>query len=221
MKRVKIKICGITQMDQAVEIADLGIDAIGFILYPPSPRFIEPYRVKTIISQLPPLIKTVGVFVDESIDTLIETKRKSGIDLAQLHGSESPDYCRQLLDRGISWIKAFRVKNRVDIDLLDRYPAKNFLLDVWSDKKFGGTGKTFDWPQAKQACASFRIIVAGGVTPENASEAIKILDPYGLDISSGVENAPGIKSIEKVKTLLKAVENPVHSIVETVNSAHE
>ncbi len=215
VQRVAIKICGITQMEQAIEIARLGVDAIGFILYPPSPRFIEPSKIKAIVLRLPPLIKTVGVFVDEPMERLIDTVRNTGIDLAQLHGSETPEYCRRLSDSGIPWIKAFRIRDRMDIDLLPRYPTKNFLLDAWSDKAYGGTGKTFDWSQAKKVCAAYRIILAGGLTPENVSEAIGMLNPYGLDISSGVEKAPGIKSIDKVKTLLKAVESPLHNQAET------
>ena len=208
MKRVKIKICGVTRMEQAVEIADLGVDAIGFILYPPSPRYIEPSKIKAIVSQLPPLIKTVGVFVDEPMDRLTETLRNAGLDLAQLHGAETPDYCERLSQRGISWIKAFRVRGQMDTALLSRYPARSFLLDTWSEEEYGGTGKTFDWSLVKKICADYRIVLAGGITPENASEAIKTLNPYGLDVSSGVEESPGIKSIEKVEALLQAVANP-------------
>lgn len=202
---VKVKICGITQQEQAKQIADLGVDAMGFILYPPSPRYVQPDIVKKLIIGLPPFLTTVGVFVNEPIETIIQIMRKTGLDIAQLHGDESPEYCRHLSQSGIRWLKAFRVREKGDLEKLKGYRSKHFLLDAWSEKGHGGTGETFDWDLAKSASGQSEIILAGGITEENIEEAIEKVSPYGIDLSSGVEVSPGIKSIEKIERLLKRI----------------
>ncbi|MCP4751787.1 MAG: phosphoribosylanthranilate isomerase [Proteobacteria bacterium] len=205
MKRAKIKICGLTIKEQAVEIAAFGVDALGFILYPPSPRYIEPEKIRTILVDLPPLVKTLGVFVDEPLAKVVETIRRTGLDTAQLSGAESPEYCLSLTEQGISWIKSFRVRDNLDESLLNRYPTRYFLLDAWSEKEYGGTGKTFDWNIADGIDKKYEIILAGGITVDNVDKAIRQIRPYGIDVSSGVETSPGIKSLEKVAQLMDRI----------------
>lgn len=202
---VKIKICGITQKEQAQTIAKMGVDALGFILYPPSPRYVSPEAIKTMITGLPPFTTTVGVFVDEDFETVVQSMRTTGLHVAQLHGKESPEYCRKLSEAGIQWLKAFRIREKKDLERLKGYPTHHFLLDAWSDKGHGGTGDTFDWSFAKEACKSAEIILAGGVTADNIKQAVQEVSPYGIDLSSGVEISPGIKSIEKIKVLLQQI----------------
>lgn len=204
MNRPKIKICGITQKKQGIEIAEMGIDALGFILYQKSPRYIAPETIRDIIKDLPPLTKTVGVFVNESIDDLGRIARSASLDMVQLSGDESPDYCSQISALGLPWIKAFRIKDQSSIKQIQYYATDTILLDAWSSDEYGGTGKVFDWSLLRNSSALPRIILAGGLTAENATEAVRQVAPYGLDLSSGVEISPGVKSIEKVRLLLDA-----------------
>lgn len=206
MNRPKIKICGITQKKQGIEIAEMGIDALGFILYQKSPRYIAPETIRDIIKDLPPLTKTVGVFVNESIDDLRRIARSASLDMVQLSGDESPDYCSQISALGLPWIKAFRIKDQSSIDQIPLYPTDTILLDAWSSDEYGGTGKVFDWSLLRNSSALPRIILAGGLTAENATEAVRQVAPYGLDLSSGVEISPGVKSMEKVRLLLDALQ---------------
>lgn len=200
-----IKICGLTQKKQALEIARLGINAMGFILYPPSPRFIALDILQSITSELPPFCKSVGVFVNKPINDLITLFHQSGLELAQLHGEETPEYCNELSNQGVSWIKTIRLKSRDDLKKIDDYSGDQFLLDAWSQNEYGGTGKTIDWSLAKEATLRADIILAGGITPKNISEAIKEVAPYGIDVSSGVEISPGVKSMDKVVQLLNQI----------------
>jgi phosphoribosylanthranilate isomerase len=203
MWQPKIKICGITKKDQALEIAHLGIDALGFIFYPKSPRYIDPDDARKIIQVLPPFVKTIGVFVDEPFDQIIKSVRQSSIDLVQLHGSETPEYCHHLSKARVPWIKAFRVKDSFDPEILKKYPGKHFLLDAWSDDAYGGTGKTIDWEKIKPLFQENNLILAGGLNPENVVTAVNTTHPHGIDVSSGVENKPGDKSMTKIKALLQ------------------
>ena len=205
MKRVRVKICGITIPEQATAIAALNIDALGFILYKESPRYIKPDKIRSIINILPPFVKTVGVFVNESLENLRKIMLETGLDLAQLSGDESSNYCRQLSELGINWIRAFRIRNSADLEQTSHFQTNFVLLDAWSDDAFGGTGKTFSWDLIDKLPNRFEIILAGGITIDNVANAIKTVQPYGIDISSGVEESPGIKSIEMVKTLLKQI----------------
>jgi phosphoribosylanthranilate isomerase len=206
MKRVQVKICGITIMEQATAIAAQNVDALGFILYKKSPRYIKPDKIRSIISVLPPFVKTVGVFVNESLENLIEIMLQSGLDLAQLSGDESPEYCRQLTEKRINWIRSFRIRDSADLEQTTLFQNNFILLDAWSDEAFGGTGKTFDWDMIDKLPNRFEIILAGGINIENVANAIETIQPYGIDISSGVEEAPGIKSIEMVKALMKRIQ---------------
>lgn len=207
MSRVKLKVCGLTQTEQAVAIASMDVDALGFILYPRSPRYVEPEKIREMILAIPPLVKTVGVLVDEELEKVVEIYRQTGLDLMQLHGKESPEYCRELTKQGVNWIKAFRVREELDLSLLESYGSNTFLLDAWSNQGYGGTGESFNWDLAKPACERFNIILAGGITADNVGQAIRETTPYGIDLSSGVEVEPGIKSMEKLTKLLENFKN--------------
>jgi phosphoribosylanthranilate isomerase len=197
---MKVKICGITNSEDALYAAGCGADALGFIFYPDSPRCITPDRAASIISQLPPFITTVGVFVDEDPDRITETMNITGIKTVQLHGSESPDTC------GLwpSVIKAFRIREMSDLNLLRQYPcASAYLLDTYSEKELGGTGRVFNWDIAAEAKKLGRIIVAGGLTPDNVAEAVRHAGPYAVDVAGGVEAAKGKKDFKKVREFIE------------------
>ena len=202
----KIKICGITNYEDAAMAVDLGVDALGFI-FAPSPRKVEPEKARAIIKNLPPFIKTVGVFVNENLNKIMETIEYCGIDNIQLHGDESPEICESLMPRSI---KALRIKD--DCNIIEYEPYKEkvraFLLDTYSKKAAGGTGKTFNWDIAvKMKALDVPIILAGGIKPSNIKEAIKKVNPYGLDIGSSVEEKPGKKDHLKMKELFKRINN--------------
>jgi phosphoribosylanthranilate isomerase len=201
---VRIKICGITNLEDAQLAAHLGAHALGFIFYPLSPRKVEPEVARAIIAQLPPLVLSVGVFVDEAAAVVRELAARVGLDWLQLHGQESPDYCRSLSRRVI---KAFRIKDETSLTLLAPYQgaAQAFLLDTYRSGQAGGTGETFDWQLACQAKKYGPIILAGGLTPENVAQAIKIAQPQAVDVVSGVEATPGKKDPEKLRTFFAAV----------------
>jgi phosphoribosylanthranilate isomerase len=200
----KIKICGITNLTDAILALDLGADALGFIFYSNSKRYISTEDASRIISKLPPFVKTVGVFVNQSVEELKSMKREIGFDIFQLHGDEKPDYCRQL---GNSVIKVIRVKDRINQDKIDSFPVQALLFDAYSKADFGGTGRSFDWGLIKGIAPSKTIILSGGLTPENVAEAIDIVNPYAVDVSTGVEDHPGKKNAVKLKAFIKAVRN--------------
>lgn len=179
-----------------------GADAIGFIFYEESPRFIPFNKAKEIIDRLPPFIIRVGVFVNPAEDMVRETISSIGLDRVQLHGDESPAFCQAFGDRAI---KAVKIKDADTLSLLAKYQVKTFLLDSYSPESFGGTGQTFDWSWAVKAKEYAQVILSGGLTPENISEAIRIVAPYGVDICSGVEESPGKKDHIKIERLMDAI----------------
>jgi phosphoribosylanthranilate isomerase len=201
---VRIKICGITNLEDALLAAQLGADALGFIFYPPSPRFVTPDAARAIIPQLPPLVTTVGVFVDEDAATIMELAGQAGLDWLQLHGQEPPEYCRAL-DRRV--IKVFRIRDAASLGRLQDYQgaAQAFLLDTYKKGQVGGTGETFDWDLAREAKKYGPIILAGGLTAENVAQAIAVAQPQAVDLASGVEAYPGKKDPEKLRAFFKAV----------------
>jgi phosphoribosylanthranilate isomerase len=199
----RIKICGITRCEDAKAAASIGVDAVGFIFYAKSPRYIAPEDAAAIIAQLPPFISRVGVFVDETPERVIAIARAAGIDTVQLHGAESPDFCAMM---PLPVIKGFSIGSAADLAKLDGYRTSGILLDTWSSTHRGGTGKTFDWSLAAEACRrSDRIILAGGLNPDNIEEALEIVHPYGVDINSGVEIRPGEKNPHKMRQLVQVV----------------
>ncbi len=201
---IRIKVCGLTDPDQALETCMAGADAIGFVFTPKSPRLLSREDARHIIKKMPPMVQSVGVFVDESIDTIREIVEFCGIDLVQLHGSEPPGFCKLLAPRVI---KAFRVKNDRVLQEIENYSGavRGILIDTWARGTHGGTGKTFDWDVARKIVASIDmpVILAGGLEPGNVEEAVSKVRPWGVDVSSGVETAPGQKSIEKIKEFIR------------------
>lgn len=200
--QIKVKICGMTQLKDALFAVEQGVDAVGFIFYKKSPRAVTMKTVREIITKLPPLVDTVGVFVNESAERLNKVADYCGLDLVQLHGEESPAFCRKIHRRVI---KAFRVKDLQSIKQLEKFPVSGFLLDTFSDDLHGGTGKTFDWNLALPAKKMGPVILAGGLTPRNILQAVRQVRPYGVDVCSGVEKSPGIKDLEKVRAFLKNI----------------
>jgi len=194
----KVKICGITNYDDATVAIDLGADLLGFNFYPKSPRYVTKERAEEIISQLPAFIDTAGVFVNASIDEIHETSDVCSLDWVQLHGDEDPEFCRSLLSHNVKTMKAIRVKDQTDIERADQFFTDAILLDAFDPDKYGGTGLTFDWNVIGHMAK--RVFLAGGVNPDNAAKAMK-LGVYGIDVCSGIEAEPGKKDHNKMKRL--------------------
>lgn len=196
---VKVKICGITNIDDAHAAVEAGADALGFVFYAKSPRHITPEGARAIVRHLPPFISSVGVFVDEKPYVIKKTVKAAGLDVVQLHGDEPPEYCA-VHDMVI---KAIRVQALSDLEPLKKYSCSAYLLDSFSPDAPGGTGQVFNWDIAREARSFGRIILAGGLTPENVAEAIEHASPYGVDVSSGVEKQKGVKDHEKVRLFIQ------------------
>ncbi|MDP1809159.1 MAG: phosphoribosylanthranilate isomerase [Actinomycetota bacterium] len=198
---VKIKICGITNLEDALLAADYGADALGFIFYPPSRRGITAEKAGEIIAKLPPFIFRIGVFVDEKPEKIQETVNACRLDGIQLHGSETLEYCR-LFRRRV--IKSFRPENENSVKEIGDYHVDAFLLDSYHPELMGGTGATFDWELAVAAkMFGPPVILSGGLTPENVAEAIRLVEPYAVDVASGVEAFQGKKDAEKMKNFIE------------------
>lgn len=200
---IHIKICGITHPDDALLSEKSGASAVGFIFYPPSPRYVEPAHAGLISDALGPFIARVGVFVDEDPVRVMETVKTAHLTAVQLHGSESPEYVKSL--KGVQRIKSFRVGKDFDPEVLSRYDGVTFLLDTYDESGYGGTGKTFDWDCAI-ACKRYgRIILAGGLNKDTIGNAIRTVGPWGVDVSSGVEDRPGKKDPDKLKAFFDSI----------------
>jgi phosphoribosylanthranilate isomerase len=202
MLRTKVKICGITNIDDAVAAMDMGADLLGFNFYPDSPRYVTPEKAEGIINKLPGFIDVVGVFVNASVEQIHETKDICQLDWVQLHGDEDPDFCRSLLSHNVKTMKAIRVKGRTDIERADGFFTDAVLLDAFDSNKYGGTGLTFDWNVIGHI--SKRVFLAGGINPDNAAAAIK-LGVYGIDVCSGIESRPGKKDHRKMRKLFENI----------------
>ncbi len=198
MRQVKVKICGITNVEDALKAVEFGADALGFVFYEGSPRHVFPETARQIIHLLPPFVTTVGVFVNEHPRVIGDIIQQTGIQVVQLHGEEPPEMCT-LWSRVI---KAIKVRDITDLRDLQRYQVSAYLLDAYSPEAPGGTGQIFNWDIALQARPYGRIILAGGLTPENVSEAIRRVRPYAVDVSSGVEREKGKKDIEKLREFI-------------------
>lgn len=199
--QVRVKICGITNLDDAMAAVDFGADALGFVFFQGSPRFIPYKEAAAIIKKLPSFITTIGVFVNEKPEQIEKIIALTSIDVVQLHGDEPPEICN--FSRRI--IKAIRVKSLESLDPLIHYKdiVSSFLLDTFTPDVFGGTGQIFNWDVATYAKQFGRIILAGGLNPDNIAEAIKRVNPYGVDISSGVESEKGKKDHKKMKLFIE------------------
>ncbi len=200
---MNVKVCGIRRLDDALVAVDSGAWALGFIFHRASPRYIAPEDAARIIERLPGEVLTVGVFVDYPIDELNDVVRQAGLGAAQLHGAESPEYAREVEASTI--IKAFRVGDAFDVDLLEPYPDCRILLDTYRPEQAGGTGETFDWEIARRVGETAPVILAGGLGPDNVREAIRVARPQAVDVSSGVELAPGVKDPAAIRRLFEAV----------------
>jgi len=199
----RIKVCGITRQADALYAASLGVDAVGFVLAK-SPRRVDPQVVKEISLSLPPFVSTVGVVVDMELELLAKTAAFCRLHWVQLHGHESPEYCRAL---DVRVIKAIRVKDKKSLKAMAAYKGfvDGFLLDTYVKGKPGGTGKTFDWTLVKEAKEYGPVILSGGLTAEEIRAAIDVARPYGVDVSSGIESAPGVKDREKMRCFVAEV----------------
>lgn len=200
MKRTRVKICGITRVDDARVAAELGADAIGLVFYQKSPRHVERSTAAAIARAVGPFVTTVGLFVNAPPEIVADTLDAVGLQLLQFHGDEDDAYCRQF---GRPYIKAIRMAPGLDLTQeVTRFPgASGYLVDAWHRDKYGGTGETFEWQRLPQD-VDFPLILAGGLTPDNVAEAIAQVAPYGVDVSGGVESAHGIKSVELVQQFI-------------------
>ena len=200
-----VKICGITNLEDAVEAIDAGADALGFNFYKPSPRYVTPQSAREIIEQLPDAILKVGVFVnEESPDQIRQIATESGITALQLHGDESPDYCHELTDQYV--IKALAVGHNFDTQLVERYQVNAIMLDTKHNTLRGGTGRAFDWSIAQEISKIVpNLYLAGGLSPENVAVAIEIVRPYAVDACSSLEDTPGKKNGERMRAFVAAV----------------
>jgi len=200
--QVKVKICGMTNLKDVKVAVDGGVDAVGFIFYKKSPRSVTMQAVRKIVLELPPFVDSVGVFVNETAEQINKIADRCNLDRVQLHGNESPAFCKKIRRRVI---KAIRVKDIQSLKKLSDYPVSSFLLDTFSEDQYGGTGRVFDWNLAYPAKKYGPIILAGGLTPNNVRQAIQRIQPYGVDVCSGVESQPGIKDHKKMQIFLKNV----------------
>jgi phosphoribosylanthranilate isomerase len=201
---LKIKICGITNYQDAVAAMDMGADMLGFNFYPESPRYIIPEEAAEIINKLPSFIDTAGVFVNAKIDKINEIEGICPLDWIQLHGDENPQFCRLFLSHNVKTMKAIRVRNQNDIRKSEDFFTDAILLDAFDPNKYGGTGLTFDWNIIGHI--GKRVFLAGGINPDNAAKAAKY-GVYGIDVCSGIESEPGKKDHRKMKKLFKNLEH--------------
>lgn len=201
---VLVKICGITNLEDALAAVEAGADALGFNFYPPSPRYVAPETARAIVEQLPKGVLTVGVFVNEALDAIQQTAAAAGVSALQLHGHESPEYCKAL--RGRQLIKAFAVGEEFAPEAVLGYDVDAIMLDAFSREMFGGTGKTSDWAIARRTRELFpKLFLAGGLSAENVGEAIAHVRPYAVDACSRLESVPGQKDHARVRAFVAAV----------------
>lgn len=195
----RVKICGITRIEDALHAVKAGADALGFVFHRKSPRYISPDSAASIIAELPPFVQAVGLFVNSEAGLVNEISDLCRLDIVQLHGDETPEYCDDVRRRVI---KAIRVRGLESLDSVGNYRVAGILLDAYSPHAYGGTGQSFNWELAARAAENGPVILAGGLTPENVGEAVAKVAPYGVDVSSGVESSPGIKDPLKVSEFI-------------------
>ena len=202
---VKIKICGITSVADGLTAAEAGADMIGLMFYEKSPRHVSLETAVEISRALPPFVLKVGVFVNPTEELVLRAIADCGVTLLQFHGDEPPEFCTQF---GMMSMKAFRIRDAASLSALPNYNTEAYLLDAYSADALGGTGAKFNWELAIEAKKFGRLIVlAGGLTPENVAEAVRQVQPFGVDVSSGVEVSPGKKDPAKVRAFIAGVRN--------------
>lgn len=201
--RAKIKICGLTSVDDAQLALRLGADFLGFNFYRPSPRYIEPAAAAEIIGSLPAETCAVGIFVNAETDAIKAVLEQCPLQMVQLHGDETNDHCRAVAALGVDVIKAIRVRGPDDLSLAQDYDVSAVLLDAFREELYGGTGHTFDWSWLQQGTDK-KVFLAGGINPDNINEALAV-GTYAVDLCSGVESQPGIKDPAKMKTIFDRV----------------
>jgi phosphoribosylanthranilate isomerase len=197
-----VKVCGVTRLDDAIAAAEAGASAVGFVFWPESPRFVDPYRARAIAAKLPPFVTAVGLFVNQPVGYVNGVASLVRLGAVQLHGDETPEFAASVT---APVIKA------VPVERADGWPdATTLLLDVHDPVKRGGTGRVIDWRAAAAVAAHRRVLLAGGLTPDNVAEAIARVRPFGVDVSSGVERAPGIKDHARIRALFEAIHGTSH-----------
>ncbi len=205
--RLRIKICGLTREEDVRALKNLDVDFAGFIFVPGTPRHLDISRAKKLTGLVPSGVRRVGVFLDERPETVRRIAADCGLDFLQFHGNESPEYCSRF---GLPYFKTVRVLGPIETDRLAGYQPEAFLLDTYSRRAAGGTGRTFDWSLAREASGrGMKFLLAGGLNPENVARAIEEVRPWGVDVSSGVESAPGFKDPEKLRSFVAGARHAV------------
>ena len=200
-----IKICGLTRPDTARFCSALRVDAIGCVFFPKSPRHLDVKTAKRITDAVSPDILTVAVMVNPDAETAIRTAKEAGCRAIQLHGRESPELAARLMEEGFFLIKGLYLHQEPSTASASRYPADRFLVEASSGVMPGGNAKTWDWSAARDFCQKYPALLAGGLSPLNVREALMAAGPFGVDVSSGVDSAPGIKDHEKIRAFVEAV----------------
>ncbi|MBW1679686.1 MAG: phosphoribosylanthranilate isomerase [Deltaproteobacteria bacterium] len=193
----RIKICGITNLQDALAAVNLEVDALGFVFYSKSPRYTTPDRAEQIRRNIPPFTLCIGVFVDERKDKVIQTAEQCQLDGLQFHGNESPEYCSYFSAYKV--IKAFPIKSRSELKVIERYNVQAILIDALDPINIGGTGKKADWELAREAKKFGSLVLAGGLNETNIQAAIRAVNPYAVDVSSSLETGPGVKDHDKMR----------------------
>ena len=200
---MRVKICGITNLEDALKAVYYGADAIGFIFYKKSPRYVSPSKARKIIEGLPPFVTPVGVFVNQKERAVRDVCRFTRISTVQFHGDEDTVFCKRFKDYKI--IKAFRIGLDFNTERVNKYKVDAVLFDAYQEDQYGGTGKAFKWDLIKNEKVNKPVILSGGLTPENVAEGIATIKPFGVDVSSGVEKMPGIKNPKLIRAFFEAV----------------
>ena len=201
--KTRVKICGITNLADALAAVEAGADALGFNFYEKSTRYVSLKTAAAISKQLPPFVMRVGVFVNSSEEFVLRAIGECNLTMLQFHGDEPPEFCTQF---GLMNMKAFRVRDAESLRKIPDYPTDAYLLDAFSSTTLGGTGEKFNWDLAIAAQKFGKpIFLAGGLTPENVAEAVRKVQPFGVDVSSGVESSPGKKDHAKIRAFIAAV----------------
>lgn len=201
--RTRIKICGITRLEDALAASMLGVDAVGFVFYDRSPRYIDPEKAAAIVRRLPPFVSAVGLFVDPGQEWIAEVLRHCPLGVIQLHGDETPEFCA-LQRRRV--VKAISVRSSADLARISHYRCSVLLDAPAPDGVYGGTGSRFDWSLIGDLRHDYPLMLAGGLDADNVAQALALRDWFAIDVSSGVERAPGIKDAEKMRALVRAVQ---------------